>query len=431
MRKKKTTSSNQEEFDYNKFEKEAIVKLMEGKDLIGPEGVLKQIIQRIVHSALEGELDHHLEAEKQAREESGKEKNNRRNGSTSKRLKTSIGEVGITPPRDRAGTFDPILVGKWNRNLNSGLDNQIIELYARGNSVEDIRDFVKKMYGPELSAGQITAITDRIWEDVLEWKKRVLKAFYVLIYLDAIHFRIRENGKVITKAIYTVYGIDANGERDILDIHIGIAQAEGAKEWGRLLEKIKDRGVEDVLFFAVDGLTGFSEAILAVFPQSLVQRCIVHMIRTCLKFVADKDAKPICKDLRTIYTADDETAAYYALEQFAEKWDRKYPDISKKWMDKWEELSPFFAYNKAIRRLIYTTNAVEGLHRQMRKVTKTKGAFTNEKALLKLLYLNLIRNPKSWKRKVFKWSEIHRGLIREFGDRYTKHVDNDIIIDQI
>ena len=429
MKKKEKSKMKDEGFDYHQFEQEAIRKLMGGQDLIGTDGVLKEIIQRIVHAALEGELSHHLKEERLKKGES-EDPNNRRNGWTTKQLKTSIGQVPIKPPRDRDGTFEPLLVGKWDRNLNSGLDTQIIELYARGNSVEQIRAYIKKMYGPEFSAGQITAITDKVWDEVLEWKKRALKAFYALIYLDAIYFRIRENGKVITKAIYSVYGIDANGERDILEIHIGMAEAEGAKEWGRLLERLKERGVEDVLFFAVDGLKGFSDAILAVYPQSIVQRCIVHMIRTSLKFVGDKDRKTICKDLKLVYTADDETAAYHALEKFADKWDDKYPEITKKWMDSWDVLTPFLSYNQAIRRLIYTTNAVEGLHRHMRKVTKTKGAFTNEKALLKLLFLNLIQNTKSWKRSVFKWSEIHRGLTREFGERYSKHVDNDIIINQ-
>lgn len=425
---KKKVSKESTDFDYKEFEKEAISKLLAGQDLIGEDGILKELIQRIVHAALDGEIEHHLSEERRDQEKEGIYKDIRRNGTTSKKIRTSVGEVEIAPPRDRAGTFEPLLVKKWDRSLNSGLDNQIIELYAKGNSVSEIRDFVKKMYGPDLSSGQITSITDKVWDEVLAWKKRVLKPFYVLVYLDAIYFRIRENGKVITKAIYTVYGIDANGERDILDLHIGIAESEGAKEWGRLLEKIKDRGVEDILFFAIDGLAGFSEAIWAVYPQSTVQRCIVHMIRTSLKFVADKDAKVICKDLKTVYTADDETAAWTALEKFAEKWDTKYPEISKKWMHKWEELTAFFGYNTAIRRLIYTTNAVEGLHRMMRKVTKTKGAFTNEKALLKLLYLNLVRSPKGWKKKVFHWTQIHRGLEREFGERFTKHVHNDIII---
>jgi transposase-like protein len=294
--------------------------------------------------------------------------------------------------------------------------------------VLEIQDYVAQMYGAPLSTGQISAITDRIWEEVVRWKSRVLSSFYVLIYLDAIYFRIRENGRVITKAIYTVYGINAHGERDILDLHVGQAEAEGAKEWGRLLEKIKERGVEDVLFFAVDGLVGFKEVILEVFPRSIVQRCIVHMIRTSLKFVADQDYRAICKDLRNIYSADDEAAGLQMLDKFAQKWDGKYSEISRKWKANWTELTAFFGYNAAIRKLIYTTNAVEGLHRIMRKVTKTKGAFTNEKALLKILYLNLIRNPKSWKRKVFNWSAITRGLSREFGERFNKHLDDDTIL---
>lgn len=422
MKNLSKSKKKQEEFDYSKFEQTAIARLREGHDLIGEAGVLKELIQRMVGAALEGELNHHLASEKE------KGRTNRRNGSTSKRLKTTVGEIPITRSRDRDGTFEPMLVKKWDRNLNSGLDTQVLELYAKGNSLSEIRDFIQKMYAVALSAGQITAITDSVWEDVLKWKSRALNAFYALIYLDAIYFKIRENNKVVTKAIYTVYGINAQGERDVLDLHIGQAEAEGAKEWGRLLEKIRERGVEDVLFFAVDGLVGFSEAILEVFPQSIVQRCIVHMIRTSLKFVDDKDRRAICKDLRAIYIADDEAAGLQALEKFAQKWDYKYPTISKKWRKDWTELTAFFGYNAAVRRLIYTTNAVEGLHRMMRKVTKTKAAFTNEKALLKILYLNLIRNPKSWKRKVFNWAAISRSLLREFGERFSKHLEDEIII---
>ena len=426
MAHKNQSKKTETSFDYASFEKAAIGKLLEGKDLIGPEGILKEIIGRIVHAALDGEMDAHLAEDKSSEDE--ERRRNRRNGSTQKRLKTSVGEVQIHPPRDRNGDFEPLLVGKWDRNLNSGLDAQVIALYSQGNSVEEIREYVEQMYGATLSAGQITAITDKVWDEVLTWKQRVLQSFYVLIYLDAIYFRIRENGQVQTKAIYTVYGIDAQGERDILDIHIGQGDGEGAKEWGRLLEKIRARGVQDVLFFSVDGLEGFSEAIWEVFPQSVVQRCIVHMIRTSLKFVASKDFKAISQDLRRSYTADDEDAALKALGQFGQKWDGKYPEISQKWLNNWEELAAFFAYNPAIRRLIYTTNAVEGLHRHMRKVTKNKGAFTNDKALLKILFLNLVRNPKSWKRSVFNWTEIHRGLAREFGDRFTKHVNQHTII---
>jgi putative transposase len=409
------------EFNYAEFEKQAIAKLRQGHELVGSEGVLQELIQRIVSAALEGEITHHLKEEK----EQGI-KGNRKNGSTSKQLKTSLGEVPINPPRDRTGTFDPLLIKKWDRNLNTGLDSQILELYTIGNSVLDIQKFVEKMYGVQLSTGQISTITDQVWEEVVKWQSRALSPFYALIYLDAIHFNIREDGQVKNKAIYTVYGVNASGERDILALHVG--QAEGAKEWGRLLEKLKARGIEDVLFFAVDGLTGFKEAILEVFPKSIIQRCIVHMVRTSLKFVAEKDYKEICVDLRKIYTSDDEQAGLSALESFANKWDKKYPEISKKWRENWFELTAFFSFNSAVRRMIYTTNAVEGLHRMMRRITKTKGAFTNDKALLKILFLNLMRNRKTWSQKVFYWAEVQRGLIREFGERFTKHIDKDAIL---
>lgn len=420
--KSKNTENLSEEFDFSIFEKKAIAELYAGKDLLGTDGILKDIIQRIVGAAMNGEMTSHLEKEKEA----GKQ--NRRNGVKTKKVKTTLGEVPIEYSRDRAGTFEPILIKKWGRNLHTGFDSQILELYSNGTSIIEIQNYLLSMYGTEISAGQISAITEQVWEEVQKWKSRVLNCFYVLIYLDAIYFKIRENGQVITKAIYTVYGINAHGERDILDLHIGASEAEGAKEWGRLLEKIKDRGVKDVLFFAVDGLSGFKEVIFEVFPQSIVQRCIVHMVRTSLLLVADKDYKPICKDLRTIYTADNLDAAEIKLDQFAQKWDNKYPEISKKWRASWLELTAFLCYNQAIRRLIYTTNAVEGLHKTMRKVTKTKGAFTNDKALLKLLYLNLTRNSKSWNRKVFSWSDVSRGLTREFGERFTKHSQDQTIL---
>lgn len=415
-RSPKKKKSQGGKFDYEKFEKDAIAKLRAGNDLVGPEGIFRDLIARIVSAAMDGEIKGHI-ADEKAMGKAG----NRRNGSTSKKLKTSLGEVPINPPRDRLGTFDPQIIGKWDRNLNSGLDAQILELYSLGNSMIDIRSHIEKMYGVSLSTGQISLVTEQVWEEVLKWQSRPLASFYALIYLDAIHFKVREDGEVKTKAVYTVYGVDAYGQRDVLGLTIG--QAEGAKQWGRILETLKTRGVEDVLFFAVDGLTGFGEAILEVFPNSIVQRCIVHMIRTSLRFVADKDYKPICKDLRKIYTADDEAAGLAFLDIFAEKWDAKYPEISQKWRKSWTELTAFFGYNHAIRRMIYTTNAVEALHRHMRKTTKTKGAFVNDKALLKLLYLTLMRKQKSWGRKVFQWSAVQRGIIREFGERYTKHIE--------
>jgi transposase-like protein len=255
----------------------------------------------------------------------------------------------------------------------------------------------------------------------LKWQNRALKALYAFVFLDAIHFKIREDGHVKTRAIYTVLGVDLEGNRDVLGLYVG--NAEGANTWGRILHDIKDRGVEDVLIFCVDGLPGFSEVIEEVFPISMVQRCIVHMIRTSLRFVSYKDYKAICKDLRKVYASGSLEEAEHALQVFGATWDAKYPEIREKWERHWLELSTFFAFPAAIRRVIYTTNAVESLHRHMRKVTKSKGAFVSEKALLKQLFLTLERNRSSWARKVFSWPAIARVLNREFNDRIAKHGD--------
>lgn len=411
----KKTKKEKKDFDYSKFETEALSGLVSGKGLVGDEGILKGLIQHLVESALDGEMSAHLSENKK------EGTSNRRNGSGKKKLRTQLGEVEIHPPRDRNSSFEPQLIGKWDRNLNTGLEDQILELYSIGNSYLDIQAHIQKLYGISLSTGQLSAITDKVWEEISKWQKRALKSFYMLIYLDAIHFKIRENGVVSTKAVYTVYGVDADGHRDVLAIKIG-AQ-EGAKQWGRILEHLQERGVEDVLFFAVDGLSGFKEAILDVFPQSTVQRCIVHMVRSSTRFVDDKDIKQIIKGLRAIYTADDEAQGLRALESFEAIWNDKYPEIAKAWRNNWTELTAFFGYNWQVRKLIYTTNAIEGLHRMMRKTTKTKAAFVSENALTKLLYLTLMRKQKVWKRRVHSYKAIQRSLSREFGERFAKHCE--------
>lgn len=412
MSKKRVTN---QEFDYNQFKQEAIQGLLGGKTLLGEGGVLKDLIKDLVEGALDGEMDAHLKTSK------SQGILNRRNGHTHKKLRSQAGEVSIQPPRDRQGSFQPLLVEKWDRNLGTGLDNQILELYSLGNSYEDIQSHILTMYGVELSKGQLSAITDSVWSRVTTWQQRPLRSFYIVVFLDAIHFKVREDGQVKTKAVYTVYGTDAYGNRDVLSIKVG--QSEGAKEWGRVLENIKDRGVEDVLFFAIDGLTGFKEAILEVFPESSIQRCIVHMVRSSLRFVDDVDVKLMVKDLKAIYTADEETDGLSALDTFEQKWNHKYPEVVKSWKDNWTELTAFFGFNWAVRKLIYTTNAVEGLHRIMRKTTKTKAAFVNDKALIKLLFLTLEKKEKVWKRQVHSYRAIQRSLAREFGERFTKHIN--------
>jgi len=416
-------TEKKDSFDYESFEVSTISGIRSGAPFLGSDGLLKDLLSYLVNAALSGEMEAHL-----AQEKSEGKMGNRRNGYTEKTVRSDLGALTIHPPRDRSGSFEPMLIEKWNRDLGSGLDPQILELYGQGQSIAQIQGYLERMYGVGLSAGQISAITDKVWESVTAWKTRVLEACYVLIYLDGIYFRIRENEKVVTKAIYTAYGVTVDGERDILDIHVGYAEKEGAKEWGRLLERLQARGVEDVLFFAVDGLEGFSEAIYEVYPDATVQRCIVHMVRTCLKLVDQKDYSAICKDLRAIYAAIDQQAGELALERFEQKWDERYPEIGKKWRAEWLELTAFWGYNHAVRRLIYTTNAIEGLHRKMRAVTKNKGAFINEKALLKLLYLNLIYHPNAWRKKVHGWIEIRRSLNREFGRRFSKHLKRKTLI---
>ncbi|MFM7401340.1 MAG: IS256 family transposase, partial [Bacteroidota bacterium] len=310
-------SSEEGSFNYDEFEKEAIDRLKEGAGLVGSDGVLTGLIQRLVNAALSGEMNAHLKQERLAGVK------NRRNGHTSKQLDTELGPVLISPPRDREGNFEPQLVGKWSRQLGTGLDRQILMMYAHGNSYGDIQAQLRQLYGLEYSTASITEVTEQVWVEVAAWQQRTLERFYSVIFLDAIHFTTREGGKAVKKAVYSVYGVDAQGERDVLGIYI--RDAEGAKDWGRVLEDLRRRGVEDVLFFCVDGLSGFSEAIWEVFPQSFVQRCIVHMIRSSTRFVSDKHLKSVCADLRAVYTAADQIQAQLGLEAFRQKWDAKYP----------------------------------------------------------------------------------------------------------
>lgn len=408
-------SSEEGSFNYDEFEKEAIDRLKEGAGLVGSDGVLTGLIQRLVNAALSGEMNAHLKQERSAGVK------NRRNGHTSKQLDTELGPVSISPPRDREGNFKPQLVGKWSRQLGTGLDRQILMMYAHGNSYGDIQAQLRQLYGLEYSTASITEVTEQVWTEVHTWQQRTLERFYSVIFLDAIHFTTREGGKAVKKAVYSVYGVDAQGERDVLGIYI--RDAEGSKDWGRVLEDLRRRGVEDVLFFCVDGLSGFSEAILEVFPQSFVQRCIVHMIRSSTRFVSDKHIKPVCADLRAVYTAADQIQAQLGLEAFRQKWDGKYPEIAQSWEQNWDELMLFMDYGENIRRMIYTTNSVEALHRQIRKVTKSKGSWANDKALLKQLYLILTYGRGGWKRKVFNWNIISRELRERFGQRYTQHLE--------
>lgn len=394
---------------------EVLSRLYKGDSLMGEGGIFTDMLQALVNAALEGEMVGHL-AEGKSQGET-----NRRNGHTQKRVRSTIGEIEVSTPRDRSGTHNPKLIGKWDRELGTGLDKVILSLYARGQSVEDVRHQLQELYGLEISAATISAVTDKVWEEILSWQQRPLSSCYPIVYLDGIMYKVKENGVFSLKTVYTVYGIDSEGNRDILGLYLG--EKEGARQWGLILEDLKKRGIEEVFFFCVDGLAGFKESIYKVFPQSMVQRCIVHLIRSSTRFVSDKDRRGLCADLRKIYTSANREQAWDALELFRSKWDKKYKEVGENWAENWEEAMAFMDYGPDIRRMIYTTNPVEVVHRMMRKVTKSKGAWNGEKALLKQLYLTLHSSEKSWKRHAHNWKSIQQDLKETFGERYTRWLE--------
>lgn len=396
--------------------RDRMVEHLYSKSPLFSEGsVFSELLQTMVNKMLEGEVEDFLEEEK------SKGKNNKRNGYTSKRLISSSGPLFIETPRDRNSDFDPSLVSKGQRELSSGLDEQILALYAQGNSVEDVRRLLMKLYGVSISSGKISSITDKILPEIQEWQRRSLRAMYAIVYLDAVHFKIRHEGRYSSRAFYTVYGIDAEGHRDLLGMYIN--DNEGAKRWGLVLEDLQSRGVEDVLVFCTDDLAGFSEAIGEVYPMSVIQKCIVHKVRSSTRFVDDKDSKAVRKDLRLVYTSANRSAARSAMDAFTVSWGEKYATLVKSWEQDWEELTAFFDYPKDMRRMIYTTNPVEALHRIIRKLIKGKAAWVSDTALMKQIYLSLIHNEKSWKRKAYGWKAIQRDLKRMYGERFAKHLD--------
>ena len=414
-KKKRTKAASMEDLIPDvKRRNEVMRRLYNNESLLGQGGIFTDMLQSMINAALEGEINYTLGSGSET------ELANRRNGHINKQVRSSAGTLDIRTPRDREGVHEPVILKKWQRSLGTGIDEVILSLYARGQSVEDVRFQLVQLYGVELSAGAISAVTDKIIPEITDWQNRPLQPFYSIIYLDAIHYKVRQDGKVISKAFYTVYSVDAHGQRDILGLYL--TDSEGSRQWGLILEDIKNRGVRDVLFFCIDGLTGFKDVIEQVFPESQVQRCIVHMIRNSVKFVSHKDVKAVCADLKLIYTSSNREQAAVALESFSIKWDKKYKEISPKWRSNWGELMAFMDYSANIRRLIYTTNPVEGVHRIIRKVTKTKGAWCNDMALLKQIYLTLTYNEKSWKINISNALNIKRELIDLFGERYLKHL---------
>jgi transposase-like protein len=395
-----------------KYDKEALKRLVRERKLKttkDAENLVKELFGDIIKEMLETELEEELGYSKH--DYRNKETDNSRNGYSKKTVNSSYGKIELSIPRDRKGEFEPIVVKKHQRSIAS-IEDQILSMYARGMTYRDIQAHLKDIYGSELSTESISRITDKIIPIVSEWRNRPLEEVYTIIYMDAIFFKVSENNQIRNKALYIAFGINLEGMKDVLGMWI--AQSEGSKYWLGVLNELKNRGVKGVMFFSIDGLKGMEEAIEAVYPQAKIQRCVVHQIRYSMKFVSWKDKKKFAADLKSVYTADTKEAAWNALMAFEEKWGEKYPFSIKSWKDNWESLTTYFEYPKEIRTLIYTTNPIESLNSQLRKVTKNRGVFPNDMALMKLAYLAINNITRKWTRRINEWDKILATLMIEF-----------------
>lgn len=390
---------------------EALKAIQSGKPLMGKEGVLTPLIKNLTEAALEGELESHLGQEIIA---------NRRNGKSNKTIKSLNGNFELNSPRDRAGTFSPKMVKKHQTTLNDELEQKIIALYGLGMSYKDICAHLQDIYGLEVSVGTLSAVTDKIIHTVKEWQARPLESIYPIVWLDAIHYKIREDGKVVNKAVYTILGVNLEGRKEVLGLYI--SENEGANFWLQVLTDLSNRGVNDILIACIDGLKGFPEAIETIFPLTEVQLCIVHQIRNSLKYVGSKNQKEFMVDLKRVYKASTKDLAESELDTLEDKWNGKYPIVIKSWQNNWERLSQYFKYPQDIRRIIYTTNTIEAVHRQFRKLTKTKGAFPNQNSLLKLLYMGIQNASKKWTMPIQNWSLTISQLAIFFEGRLDKEL---------
>lgn len=377
--------------DFN-FE-EALAALRNGQDLTGKDGILTPLIKQLTEAALKAELEAHLGEE---------EDPNRKNGTTKKTVKSTSGSFELETPRDRSGTFEPQLVKKHQTHLTDEIERKILSLFGLGTSYQDIAAHVADMYGLDISNATISAVTDKLLPELAQWRERPLQSHYPFLWLDAIHYKIKEDGRYVQKAVYTVLGLTLEGKKEILGLYV--SETEGANFWLSVITDLSNRGVEDILIAAVDGLKGFPEAINAIFPQTEVQLCIIHQIRNSMKYVASKNQKAFMADLKPVYKAVSKEAAERALDELDSRWGAQYPIVIKSWRSKWENLSIYFKYPADIRRAIYTTNAIEAVHRQFRKLTKTKGAFPNENSLLKLLYVGIQNASKKWTMPIQNWN---------------------------
>jgi putative transposase len=381
-------------------------------DLTGPNGLIKELMGALISRAMEAELTHHLGYEANDAPPAGQP--NRRNGRTQKTLRSNTGPVQVNVPRDREGSFEPQIVGKHQRHFD-GFDDKIIAMYGRGMSVRDIRATLAEIYHVEVSADLISRATDAVVDELRVWQQRPLESLYCVVYIDAMMVKIRDKAGVRNKAVYSAIGIAQDGQKQILGMWI--EATEGAKFWLSILQELKRRGVDDVLIVCADGLKGLPDAVEAIFPRAIFQTCIVHVIRSSTRFVPWKERKAVCADLRAIYTAADIEIAEHALTSFEAKWGQRFPMIGDAWRRRWAEITPFLAFPDEIRRAIYTTNIIEALHRQLRKVIKTRGHMPNDQAAMKLLFLAARNAEKSWKKPPLYWSKALLQFAIHFEDR--------------
>ena len=390
------------------LQKKALEQLKSGKSLFGKDGAFAPLLKNFIEKALDAEMDGHLDDDQ-------RQHGNKRNGRGKKTVKSSIGSFEIETPQDRQSSFEPELIRKRQTILAESLSGKIIGLYGLGMSYRDISKHIEEMYDMEISHAVLGQITDKIIPDIKAWQSRPLDPVYPIIWLDAMHFKVREDGKVVHKALYNILGINKEGKKEILGLYV--SESEGANFWLQVLTDLNNRGVKDVLIASIDNLTGFSEAIQSIYPQTEVQSCLVHQIRNSLKYVASKDQKEFMRDLKKVYRANSKDLAETELLNLEEKWNKKYPVVIESWQKNWDKLSTYFQYTEPIKRLIYTTNPIEGYHRQIRKVTKTKGAFTSEMALIKLVYLATQRIQQKWTSPIQNWGLTAQQLAIKFEGR--------------
>ena len=390
---------------------DALEQIKAGAKIEGKDGVLAPLIKQLTEAVLQAELESHLTREINK---------NRKNGKSTKTMKSSVGEFELDIPRDRNGSYEPQIVKKHQTHMSDHIEQKILSLYALGNSYSQISEHIEEMYGIEFSKATISAVTDKVIPLLKEWQQRPLESIFPFVWLDAIHYKIKENGRYISKAVYTILGVGLNGKKEILGLYL--SENEGANFWLQVLTDLNNRGVQDILIASVDGLKGFPEAIKAIFPNTEIQLCIVHQIRNSIRYVASKNQKEFMKDLKLIYQSISKEAAEIELDNLEEKWGKRYPIVIQSWKNKWENLSSYFKYPEDIKRIIYTTNIIESVHRQFRKLTKTKGAFPNENSLLKLLYMGIQNASKKWTMPIRNWSLTISQLSIFFEGRITNQL---------